>query len=137
MFYEKKIHELELMAGAYRYLESLAKKYSTKYKSFDDYVFSLNTCEYNYSIPELDIQYLRYNNEHTIIVFRLKCIIKRAKDKFEYIVSRFDMHEDRDYSRSTEEAMIEMFDEFLKLDHKEVQRVNQQKTLKAINSLAG
>lgn len=137
MHYEKKIHELELMVGAYRYLGSLANKYSAKYKSFDGYVFSLDTCDYNISIPELDIQYLRYDDEHTNIVFRLKCIIKRVKDKFEYIVSRFDMHEDRDYNCPTEEAMIEMFDKFLKSDYKAVQRVNQKKTLKAINSLAG
>jgi hypothetical protein len=137
MHYEKKIHELELMAGAYRYLGSLANKYSTKYKSFDGYVFSLDTCDYNISIPELDIQYLRYDDEHTNIVFRLKCIIKRVKDKFEYIVSRFDMHEDRDYNCPTEETMIEMFDKFLKSDYKAVQWVNQRKTLKAINSLEG
>lgn len=137
MYYEKKIHELELTAGAYRYLESLANKYSTKYKSFDGYVFSLDTCDYNISIPELDIQYLRYDDEHTNIVFRLKCIIKRVKDKFEYTVSRFDMHEDRDYNCPTEEAMIEMFDKFLKSDYKDVQQANQRKTLKAINSLAG
>ena len=137
MYYEKKIHELELMVGAYRYLEDLAKKYSTKYKSFDNYVFKLDPCEYNISIPELDIQFWRYDDEHINVVFRLKCIIKRVKDKFEYIVSRFDMHEDRDYNCPTEEAMIEMFDKFLKSDYKAVQQVNQRKTLKAINSLAG
>lgn len=136
MYYEKKIHELELMAGAYRYLEELAKKYSVKYKSFGGYVFSLDTCEYNYSTPELNFQFCRYDDKHNI-VFRLKCIIKYVKNKFEYTVTRINKHEDRDYSRSTEEAMIEMFDKFLKLDHKSVQWANQQKTLKAINSLAG
>jgi hypothetical protein len=60
-----------------------------------------------------------------------------VKDKFEYIVSRFDMHTDRDYNCPTEETMIEMFDKFLKSDYKAVRRVNQQKTLKAINSLEG
>lgn len=137
MHYEKKIHELELLAGAYRYLESLAKKYSAKYKSFDGYVFKLDTCEHNISIPELDIQFWRYDDEHINVVFRLKCIIKCEKNKFKYTVSRFDMHEDRDYSCPTEEVMIEKFDKFLKSDYKAVQRTNQQKTLKVINSLAG
>lgn len=135
MYYDKKIHELELMAGAYRYLESLAKKYTAKYKSFDAYRFNLDTCEYNISIPELTITFVRY--EDIAIVFRLKCIIKRVKDKFEYTVSRFNSDEDRDYNCSTEEAMIEKFDKFLKSDYDAVQRVNQRKTLKAINSLAG
>lgn len=136
MYYEKKIHELELTVGAYRYLEDLAKKYSSKYKSFGDYVFSLDPCEYNISIPSLDFQFCRCD-KHGNIVFRLKCIIQRVKNKFEYTVSRVNKHEDRDYSCPTEEAMIELFDKFLKLDYKEVQRTIQRKTLKAINSLEG
>ena len=137
MYYEKKIHELELLAGAYRYLESLAKKYSAKYKSFDDYVFILNTCEnkYDITIPELDFQFWRHDDDH--VVFHLTGNIKRVKDEFKYSVSHFNRHEDKDYSCSTEEDMIEMFDKFLKMDYKNVQQVNQRKTLKVINSLAG
>lgn len=137
MFYEKKIHELELMAGAYRYLEGLVEKCTTKYESFDDYIFNFDTCEYNISIPELDFEFCRYDEKRTNVVFRLKCIIKRVRDKFEYTVSRYNIHEDRDYSCPTEEAMIDMFDTFLKSDYKDYQRTIQQKTLKAINSLPG
>lgn len=135
MYYEKKIHELELMVGAYRYLDELAKKYTAKYKSFDTYRFNIDFCEYNISIPELNITFVRF--EDIAIVFRLKCIIKRVKDKFEYTVSRFNGDEDRDYNCSTEEAMIEKFDKFLKTDYKGIQRAIQRKTLKAINSLDG
>ena len=137
MYYEKKINELELLAGAYRYLGSLAEKYSDKYKSFGEYIFNLDTCEYNISIPELVFQFCRYDDRRVNIAFRLTCNIKRVKDKFEYSVSHFNSHEDKDYSCSTEEDMIEIFDKFLKADYKEYQRVIQQKTLKAINSLEG
>ena len=71
MYYDKKINELELTMGAYRYLEELAKKYAAKYKSFDTYRFNIDTCEYNISIPELAITFLR--SEDMAIAFRLKC----------------------------------------------------------------
>lgn len=137
MYYEKKIQELESLTAAYKYLGSLAEKYSNKYKSFDGYIFNLDTCEYNISIPELVFQFCRYDEKRVNIVFRLTCYIKQVKDKFEYSVSHFNSHEDKDYSCSSEEDVIEMFDKFLKADYKEYQRVVLQKTLKAINSLDG
>lgn len=133
--YEKKIHELELLAGAYRYLEDLAKKYTTKYEDFDNYRFNIDPCDYNISIPELTITFNRY--EGVSMVFRLKAIIKYTEKKFHYEVCHFNHKEDREYLCKTEADMIEKFDKLLKADCKYVMEQDRKKTLKAINSLAG
>ncbi len=135
MFYEKKIHELELMAGAYRYLEELAKKYTAKYKSFDTYRFSIDPCDYNISIPELTITFTRF--EDTNMVFRLKGIIKYTENKFHYEICHFNHKEDKDFNCKNEDDMIGQFEKLLKADCKYVMQQDQKKTFKAINSLAG
>ena len=135
MYYEKKIHELELMSGAYRYLEDLAKKYSAKYKSFDSYVFNLDACEYNIATPELIIKFGRLKN--LSMEFSLKAIIKYSQNKFHYEICHFNHKEDREYTCSNEEDMIEKFEKFLNDDCKYVMQQDRKKTLKAINSLKG
>jgi len=135
MYYEKKIHELELMAGAYRYLEDLAKKYTAKYKSFDNYRFSIDTCDYNISIPELNITFTRL--EDINMVFRLKGIIKYTEKKFHYEICHFNHKEDKDFNCKNEDDMIEQFEKLLNADCKYVMQQARKKTLKAINSLAG
>ena len=134
MYYEKKIHELELMAGAYRYLEELGKKYAAKYKSFDTYRFSIDPCEY-ISSPELAITFIRY--EDITMVFQLKCIIRYKEKKFYYEICYFNHKEDKDFYCKTEEDMIEKFEKLLKADCEYVIQQAKKKTLKAINSLAG
>lgn len=136
MYYDKKIHELELIAGAYRYLEELAKKYAVKYKSFDAYRFDIDTCEYNISIPELAIMFARFNKDITM-VFRLKGIIKYTENKFHYEICHFNHKEDRDFKCKNEEDMIEQFEKLLKADCEYVMQQDKKKTLKAINSLEG
>lgn len=135
MYYEKKIHELELMTGAYRYLEDLAKKYTVKYKSFDNYRFSIDTCDYNISIPELNITFTRI--EDINMVFRLKGIIKYTEKKFHYEICHFNHKEDKDFNCKNEDDMIEQFEKLLNADCKYVMQQARKKTLKAINSLAG
>lgn len=135
MYYEKKIHELELMTGAYRYLEDLAKKYTAKYKSFDNYRFSIDTCDYNISIPELSITFTRL--EDINMVFRLKGIIKYTEKKFHYEICHFNHKEDKDFNCKNEDDMIEQFEKLLNADCKYVMQQARKKTLKAINSLAG
>lgn len=135
MYYDKKIHELELMAGAYRYLEDLAKKYSTKYKSFDGYVFSIDACEYNIATSELVIRFGRIKDIY--MVFSLKAIIKYSHNKFHYEINHFNHKEDHEYTCKNEEDMIEKFEKFLKTDCKYVMEQDRKKTLKAINSLTG
>lgn len=135
MYYDKKINELELTMGAYRYLEELAKKYAAKYKSFDTYRFNIDTCEYNISIPELAITFLR--SEDMAIAFRLKGIIKYTEKKFYYEICHFNHKEDKDFYCKNEEDMIEKFEKLLKADCKYVMQQDKKKTLKAINSLAG
>ena len=135
MYYEKKIHELELMTGAYRYLEDLAKKYTAKYKSFDNYRFSIDTCDYNISIPELSITFTRL--EDINMVFRLKGIIKYTEKKFHYEICHFNHKEDKDFNCKNEDDMIDQFEKLLNADCKYVMQQARKKTLKAINSLAG
>lgn len=135
MYYEKKIHELELMAGAYRYLEDLAKKYTAKYKSFDNYRFSIDTCDYNISIPELNITFTRI--EDINMVFRLKGIIKYTEKKFHYEICHFNHKEDKDFNCKNEDDMIDQFEKLLNADCKYVMQQARKKTLKAINSLTG
>ena len=135
MYYEKKIHELELMAGAYRYLEDLAKKYTAKYKSFDNYRFSIDTCDYNISIPELSITFTRL--EDINMVFRLKGIIKYTEKKFHYEICHFNHKEDKDFNCKNEDDMIDQFEKLLNADCKYVMQQARKKTLKAINSLKG
>ena len=135
MYYEKKIHELELMTGAYRYLEDLAKKYTAKYKSFDNYRFSIDTCDYNISIPELSITFTRL--EDINMVFRLKGIIKYTEKKFHYEICHFNHKEDKDFNCKNEDDMIEQFEKLLNADCKYVMQQARKKTLKAINSLTG
>lgn len=135
MYYDKKIHELELMAGAYRYLEELAKKYTAKYKSFDTYRFNIDTCDYNISIPELNITFTRLKD--ITMVFRLKGIIKYTENKFHYEICHFNHKEDKDFNCKNEDDMIEQFEKLLKADCKYVMQQDQKKTFKAINSLAG
>ena len=134
MYYEKKIHELELMIGAYRYLEELAKKYVAKYKSFDTYRFNIDTYD-NISSPELSITFTRI--EDITMVFRLKCIIRYKEKKFYYEICHFNHKEDKDFYCKTEEDMIEKFEKLLKADCNYVIQQDKKKTLKAINSLAG
>ena len=133
--YEKKIHELELMAGAYRYLEDLAKKYSAKYKTFDAYKFNVDPCDYNISIPELTITFTRLKD--VTMVFRLKAIIKYTEKKFHYEILHFNHKEDREYTCKNEDDMIEKFEKLFKADCKYVMQQAQKKTLKAINKLPG
>lgn len=135
MYYEKKIHELELMTGAYRYLEDLAKKYTAKYKSFDNYRFSIDTCDYNISIPELNITFIRL--EDINMVFRLKGIIKYTEKKFHYEICHFNHKEDKDFNCKNEDDMIDQFEKLLNADCKYVMQQARKKTLKAINSLKG
>lgn len=135
MYYDKKIHELELMAGAYRYLEELAKKYTAKYKSFDTYRFNIDTCDYNISIPELNITFTRLKD--ITMVFRLKGIIKYTEGKFHYEICHFNHKEDKDFDCKNEADMIEKFEKLLKADCEYVIEQAKKKTLKAINSLAG
>ena len=135
MYYEKKIHELELMTGAYRYLEDLAKKYTAKYKSFDNYRFSIDTCDYNISIPELNITFTRL--EDINMVFRLKGIIKYTEKKFHYEICHFNHKEDKDFNCKNEDDMIDQFEKLLNADCKYVMQQARKKTLKAINSLKG
>lgn len=135
MYYEKKIHELELMTGAYRYLEDLAKKYTAKYKSFDNYRFSIDTCDYNISIPELNITFTRL--EDINMVFRLKGIIKYTEKKFHYEICHFNHKEDKDFNCKNEDDMIDQFETLLNADCKYLMQQARKKTLKAINSLAG
>jgi len=135
MYYEKKIHELELMTGAYRYLEDLAKKYTAKYKSFDNYRFSIDTCDYNISIPELSITFTRL--EDINMVFRLKGIIKYTEKKFHYEICHFNHKEDKDFNCKNEDDMIDQFEKLLNADCKYVMQQARKKTLKAINSLKG
>lgn len=135
MFYEKKIHELELMTGAYRHLEELGNKYTAKYKSFDTYRFNVDPCVYNISIPELSITFTRF--EDTNMVFRLKDIIKYTENKFHYEICHFNHKEDKDFNCKNEDDMIEQFEKLLKADCKYVMQQDQKKTFKAINSLAG
>lgn len=135
MYYEKKIHELELIAGAYRYLEDLAKKYTAKYKSFDNYRFSIDTCDYNIYIPELIITFIRL--EDINMVFRLKCIIKYTENEFHYEICHFNHKEDKDFACKNEADMIGKFEKLLKADCKYVMQQDRKKTLKAINSLEG
>lgn len=133
--YETKIHELELMAGAYRYLEDLAKKYSAKYKNFDAYRFNVDPCEYNIAIPELCITFTRIQG--VTMVFRLKAIIKYTEKKFHYEICHFNHKEDRDYQCKNEDDMTEKFEKLFKADCKYVMQQAQKKTLKAINKLPG
>ena len=135
MYYDKKIHELELMAGAYRYLEELAKKYTAKYKSFDTYRFNIDTCDYNISIPELNITFTRLKD--IAMVFRLKGIIKYTEGKFHYEICHFNHKEDKDFNCKNEDDMIMQFENLLKADCKYVMQQDQKKTFKAINSLKG
>lgn len=135
MHYDKKIHELELIAGAYRYLEELAKKYTAKYKSFDTYRFNIDTCDYNISIPELNITFTRLKD--ITMVFRLKGIIKYTEGKFHYEICHFNHKEDKDFDCKNEADMIEKFEKLLKADCEYVIEQAKKKTLKAINSLAG
>ena len=135
MYYDKKIHELELMAGAYRYLEELTKKYTAKYKSFDTYRFNIDTCDYNISIPELNITFTRLKD--ITMVFRLKGIIKYTENKFHYEICHFNHKEDKDFNCKNEDDMIEQFEKLLKADCKYVMQQDQKKTFKAINSLTG
>ena len=135
MYYDKKIHELELTAGAYRYLEELAKKYTAKYKSFDTYRFNIDTCAYNISIPELNITFTRLKD--ITMVFRLKGIIKYTEGKFHYEICHFNHKEDKDFDCKNEADMIGKFEKLLKADCEYVMQQDQKKTFKAINSLAG
>ena len=129
--YEEKIHELELTAGAYRYLEELGKKYAAKYKSFGDYMFHVDPCEYNIIIPELNITFSRLTD------FRLKSIIKYTEKKFHYEICHFNHEEDRVYTCSNEADMLEKFDKFLSADCQYVMQQDRKKTLIAIDSLNG
>lgn len=135
MYYDKKIHELELMAGAYRYLEELAKKYTAKYKNFDAYKFNIDPCAYNISIPELAITFTRLKD--ITMVFRLKGIIKYTEGKFHYEICHFNHKEDKDFDCKNEADMIVKFEKLLKADCEYVMQQDKKKTLKAINSLAG
>lgn len=135
MYYDKKINELELIMGAYRYLESLAEKYATKYKSFDTYRFNIDPCDYNISVPELAITFIRYKD--TTMVFQLKGIIKYTEKKFQYEICLYNHKEDKDFKCKNENDMIEKFEKLLKADCKYVMQQDKKKTLKAINSLAG
>lgn len=135
MYYEKKIHELELMVGAYKYLEELGKKYAAKYKSFDTYRFNIDPCDYNISVPELAITFIRYKD--TTMVFQLKGIIKYTEKKFQYEICHYNHKEDKDFKCKNEDDMIEKFEKLLKADCKYVMQQDKKKTLKAINSLAG
>lgn len=135
MYYDKKIHELELIAGAYRYLEELAKKYTAKYKNFDTYKFNIDPCAYNISIPELTITFTRLKD--ITMVFRLKGIIKYTEGKFHYEICHFNHKEDKDFACKNEADMIGKFEKLLKADCEYVIQQAKKKTLKAINSLAG
>lgn len=135
MYYDKKINELELMVGAYRHLEELGKKYAVKYKSFDTYRFNIDPCDYNISVPELSITFIRYKD--TTMVFQLKGIIKYTEKKFQYEICHYNHKEDKDFKCKNEEDMIEKFEKLLKADCEYVMQQDKKKTLKAINSLAG
>ncbi len=131
--YEEKIHELELMIDAYKYLEELSKKYTAKYKKFGSYVFSIDNCKYNIATPELIIKFWRYDNMH--VVFHLKAGIKYTENKFNYEIYHFNHKEDKEYKCNTEDAMIAKFEAFLNADCKYVMQQDRKKTLKSINSL--